>query len=127
MPTIWKRMNKGLPEANVTQISCPPLSLPLFRTKIQDPQNHFIGMSSSISTLSATIGSNFDFTKLLKSVVTLRNESKNYEYDDDKKDVFLPKVLAPFLLEFCIFCKRLFMGGVPFMINEMTIHVDRPS
>ena len=132
MPTIWKRMNKGLPEANVTQISCPPLSLPLFRTKIQDPQNHFIAsgmkeISSSISTLSATIGSNFDFTKLLKSVVTLRNESKNYEYDDDKKDVFLPKVLAPFLLEFCIFCKRLFMGGVPFMINEMTIHVDRPS
>ena len=68
MPTIWKRMNKGLPEANVTQISCPPLSLPVFRTKIQDPQNHFIGMSSSISTLSATIGSNFDFTKSLKII-----------------------------------------------------------
>ena len=78
------------------------------------------------------LGSNFDFTKSLKIIddiedSSMRNESKNYEYDDDKKNIFLPKVLAPFLLEFCIFCKRLFMGGVPFMINEMTIHVDRPS
>ena len=103
MPTIWKRMNKGLPQANVTQISCPPLSLPVFRTKIQDPQNHFIAsgmeeMASTISTLSATIGSNFDFTKLLKSVVTLRNESKNYEYDDDKKRCFPPESFGPFSL-----------------------------
>ena len=127
-------MNKFLPQANVTQIavSCPPLSLPVFRTKIKDPQNHFIAsgmkeISSSICTLSATIGSNFDFTKSLKIIDDIENESKNYEYDDDKKNIFLPKVLAPFLLEFCIFCKRLFMGGVPFMINEMTIQVDRPS
>ena len=101
MPTIWKRMNKGLPQANVTQISCPPLSLPVFRTKIKDPQNHFIAsgmkeISSSICTLSATIGSNFDFTKSLKIIDDIENESKNYEYDDDKKKYFPPESFGPF-------------------------------
>ena len=130
MPTIWKRMNKGLPQANVTQISCPPLSLPLFRTKIQDPQNHFIasGMKEMASLLyPPSLVATLTSQNPLKSLMTLRMKVKIMNMMMIKKDVFLPKVLAPFLLEFCIFCKRLFLGGVPFMINEMTIHVDRPS